>query len=60
MYTKGKMAAEEVASSIEEALNKILNTTHESGNLRKELKKDIYENVNTLGNIFIKLQATAD
>jgi len=42
------MADEEVARSIEEALNKILNTTDQSGNIRKDLKKNIYENVSTL------------
>jgi len=52
------MADEEVARSIEEVLNKIVNTTDQSGNMRKELKKTIYENVNTLRNLFVKMQAT--
>ena len=52
------MADKEVARSIEEALNKIVSTTDQSGNVRKELKKAIYENVSTLRNLFVKLQAT--
>ena len=37
----------EVARSIEEALNEIVKTTDKSGNMKKELKKTIYENVST-------------
>jgi len=44
---RGKMA-DEVTQSIEEALNKIVNTTDQSGNMRKELKKTIFETVSTL------------
>ena len=51
------MADEEVARSIENAL-KLLSTTDQSGNMRKELKKAIYENVSTLRNLFVKMQAT--
>ena len=54
------MADEEVARSKEEALNKIVNTTDQSGNMRKELKKNIYENVSTLRNLFVKMQATVE
>jgi len=43
---------------MEEALNKIVNTTDQSGNMRKELKKAINENVSTLRNLFVKMQAT--
>jgi regulator of replication initiation timing len=49
------MADEEVARSIQDALNRIVNTTDQSGNMRKELKKAIYENVSTLRNLFVKL-----
>jgi hypothetical protein len=52
------MADEEVTRSIEEALNKTVNTTDQSGNMRKELKKAIYENVSNLRNPFVKMQAT--
>jgi len=41
------MADGEVARSIEEALNEIVKTTDKSGNMKKELKKTIYENVST-------------
>ena len=44
----GKMADKEVARSIEEALNKIINTKFQSGNVRKEQKMSIYENLSTL------------
>jgi hypothetical protein len=39
--------ANEVTQNIEEALNKIVNTTDQSGNMRKELKKTIFETVST-------------
>jgi len=32
------------------------NTTDQSGNMRKELKKNIYETVSTLRNLFIKMK----
>jgi len=41
----------EVTRNIEEALNIILNTTDKSGNMKKELKKTIYETVSTLKSI---------
>ena len=41
---------------IEGALNKIVNTTEQSGNMRKELKKTIYETVSTLRNLFVTLK----
>ena len=41
---------------IEAALNKIVNTTEQSGNMRKELKKAIYETVSTLRNLFVTLK----
>ena len=48
--------ADEVKRSIEDAINKIVNTTDQSGNMRKELKKNIYERVSTLRNLFIKMK----
>ena len=50
------MADGEVARSIEEAFNEIVNTTDKSGNIKKELKKTLYENVSTLRNLFVKMK----
>jgi hypothetical protein len=46
-----------VTRNIEAAINKIVNTTEQSGNMRKELKKTIYETVSTLRNLFVTLKA---
>jgi hypothetical protein len=51
------MAEDGVTRDIEAALNKIVNTTEQSGNMRKELKKTIYETVSTLRNLFVTLKA---
>jgi hypothetical protein len=53
-YISDKMA-DEVTKSIEDALNKIVHTTDLSGNMKKELKKNVYETVSTLRNIFNKI-----
>ena len=45
-----------MTQDIEAALNKIVNTTDQSGNMRKELKKTIYETVSTLRNLFVTLK----
>jgi hypothetical protein len=50
------MAEEEESRSIEEALNEIVTTTDKSGNMKKELKKTIYENVSRLRNYYIRLK----
>jgi len=50
------MAEGEVTRSIEEALNEMVKTTNKSGNMKKELKKTIYENVSTLRNLFVKMK----
>ena len=55
----GKMA-DEVSQDIENALNKIVNTTDQSGNMRKELKKTIFETVSTLKNLFTKMKEMCD
>ena len=47
---------DEVTRSNQNALNKIVNTTDQSGNMRKELKKIIYKAVSTLRNVFIKMK----
>ena len=51
------MAEKEAARSIQDALNTIVNTIDQSGNMRKDLKKTIYEKVSTLRNLFTKLHA---
>ena len=53
-----KMA--ETSRDIENALNKIVSTTHQSRNMRKELNKTIYETVSTLRNIRHKLRGMLD
>jgi len=45
-----------VPSLIEEALNEIVKTTEKDGNMKKELKETIYENVSTLRNLFVKMK----
>ena len=50
-----KMAENGVKREIEEALNKIVNTTDQSGNMKKELKKTIFETVSNLRNLFVML-----
>jgi hypothetical protein len=50
------MADGEVSRSIGEALNEIVKTTDKSGNMKKKLKKTIYENVSTLRNLFVKMK----
>ena len=50
------MAEEEVTRDIEAALNTIVNTTEQSGNMRKELKKKIYETVSILRTLFMTLK----
>jgi methylphosphotriester-DNA--protein-cysteine methyltransferase len=52
--------ADEVSENIENALNKIVNTTDQSGNMRKELKKTIFETVSNLRNLFRKMKGILD
>jgi hypothetical protein len=49
------MPEDGVTRDIEAAL-KIVNTTEQSGNMRKELKKTIYETVSTLRSLFVTLK----
>ena len=51
----GKMA-DELQQGIEDALNKIVHTTDQSGNMEKELIKNIYETVSTLRNLVNRMQ----
>jgi len=48
--------ADEVQQGIEDALNKIVHTTDHSGNMYKELQKNIYETVSTLTNLVNRMQ----
>jgi len=48
--------ADEVSQNIEDALNKVVNTADQSGNVRKDLKKTKIETVNTLRNLFHKMK----
>jgi len=52
---RDKMADED-KSQLEGALNTLLQITERSGNLRKDLKKDIVESVSTLRSIFTNLK----
>jgi hypothetical protein len=52
--------ADEASQSIEDALNIIVNTTDQSGNLRKDLKKTIYDTVSTLRNLFHNMKELLD
>ena len=54
-WTSGKMA-DDVLQGIKDALNKILNTTDQSGNMKKELKKNFYETVSALRNLVNNMQ----
>ena len=53
--TYAKMARNGVTRDIEAALNKIVNTMEQCGNMRNALKKMIYETVSTLRNLFVTL-----
>lgn len=58
-WTAGKMA-DETSERIENALNKIVTTTEQSGNMRKDLKKIIFETVSTLRNVFVCMESSRD
>ena len=47
--------AEDVSQQVEDALNSIVKLTNESGNLKKELRKSIHENVSNLRNLMFIL-----
>ena len=48
--------ADDVQQGIENALNKIVHTTDQSGNMKKELNKNIYETVSTLRNLVNRMK----
>ena len=52
--------ADELSEDIEDALNLVVNTTDQSGNMKKRLKQTIYETVSTLRNVFAKLKFSLD
>jgi hypothetical protein len=47
--------ADDVNEGIENALNVIVSTRGSSGNMKKELKTTIFDTVNTLRKLFVKL-----
>jgi len=48
--------ADDVQQGIENALNKIVHTPDQSGNMKKELNKNIYETVSTLRNLVNRMK----
>jgi hypothetical protein len=52
--------ADEVSDGIEDALNLIVNTTDQSGDMRKGPKHTIFETGSTLRNLFVKLKDIRD
>jgi hypothetical protein len=52
--------AEKVSQDIENAVNEIVSTTDQSRNIRKELKKTIFETVGTLSTIFHNMKGILD
>ena len=52
--------AHELKQGIDDTMNKIVNATDQSGNMRKDLKKIIYETVSTLRTLVHKLKETLD
>ena len=49
-----------MSQQIENALNLVVCTTEQSGNMKKELKKTIFETVSNLRTLFVKLRASGD
>jgi len=52
--------ADEANEQLEIALDTLLSITGKSGNLRKDLKRDIVDSVSTLRNIFVNLKNSAE
>ena len=57
MYVK---MADEVGDQVENALNLVVSTTEQSGNMKKTLKQKIFETVSKLRSLFVKLRASGD
>ena len=58
-YMRSKMA-EVVEEEIKNALNMVVSTAEQSGNMRKVLKEKIFETVSTLRQLFVKLKVSGD
>jgi len=56
MSNKPDKMAEDVSQQVEDALNLIVKPTNESGNLKKELRKSVHENVSNLRNLMFILK----
>jgi hypothetical protein len=52
--------ADEATPQLHSALNTLLSITEKSGNLLKDLKRDIVDSVSTLRNIFVNLKNSAE
>ena len=52
--------AEVVEEEIKNALNMVVSTAEQSGNMRKVLKEKIFETVSTLRQLFVKLKVSGD
>ena len=52
--------ADEANLQLESALNTLFSITDKSGNLRKDLKRNIDDSVSTLRNIFVNLKNSAE
>jgi len=52
--------ADAVQEQVENALNLVVTTTEQSGNMKKALKEKIYETVSTLRSLFLKLKTSGD
>jgi signal transduction histidine kinase len=52
--------ADEADLQLESALNSLLKITEISGNLRKDLKKDIVDSISILRSIFVNLKNSAE
>jgi hypothetical protein len=52
--------AVKVNDQIENALNLIVSTAEQSGNMKKGLKQTIFKTVSTLQNLFVKLKVSRD
>ena len=52
--------ADEANLQLESALNALFSITEKSGNLRKDLKRNIDDSVSTLRNIFVNLKNSAE
>jgi hypothetical protein len=52
--------ADEKGDQVENALNLVVSTTEQSGNMKKALTQKIFETVRTLRSLFVKLRVSGD